>query len=341
MTVDAHWNLVPCLVPCSATPFVEARHGYTVNQGTTTVTFSSSVKPSAEFAGSASFSGVTSAPTGTNGTMLRIPSTDDFTLGAGDFTIECWVTTNGAQPPADSGLDEMIPHVLIERAHGSGGNAGDWSLQLDTYRIKRPSLPDIFQYKFGFYCVEYSASAMMMEGSDVATGAIGWVHIAVTRNGNEWTLWRAGLPDARVIATPTMVSPSPGADIRLGNSVADTSNLGNAQSFGRSLDGYITAARITKGYCRYSRSFASCFTAMNAPPGLPLPETEDAGDYSGATYTGATGAQGANATGEPQQGPDGDISGGVAVALPAVLPRYDQQNEQQTRRLIEAASRRA
>lgn len=338
MSGDVHWNMVPLLVPCSASPFVEARHAYTVNQGSTTVTFSSSVKPSASFAGSASFSGVTSAPTGSAGTQLRVGSTDDFTLGSGDFTIECWATANTLAPPADSGLDEMIPHVLVERAHGSGGNAGDWSLQVDTYRIQ--GTPDQFRYKFGFYCVEYSASAMMLEGSDIAAGFFDWLHIAVTRNGNEWVLWRQGIPDARVLATPTMVSPSPGADIRVGNSVADTSNLGNAQSFGRSFDGYITGVRLTKGYCRYGRSFQRCFVDMNAPPGLPFPEAIDSGDYSGPTFAGDTGPAGTNAVGEPLQGPAGSGGGGVAVALPPPTPQYDVHNETQTRRLIEAASRR-
>lgn len=340
MTVDTHWNMVPLLVPCSASPFVEARHAYTVSQGDTTVTFDSGVKPSADFAGSAYFSGVTSAATGNLGTQLRLGSTDDFTLGNGDFTIEAWISSDSAVAPVDTGVNEMVPHTIVERGSGSGGSAGNWSLQINSYRVQ--GAPDTFAYKLSFYCVEYAAGSVMLEGADLTTGTFGWVHVAVTRNGDEWTLWRAGMPDNRVTSSVTIVTPSPGADIRIGNSIADTSNLGNAQpTTGRSFNGYIAGVRITKGYCRYGRSFEQAFVDMNAAPGLPFPETEDTGDYTGSTFTGPRGAQGANATGEPQQGPDGEGGAGIPLTLPAPALRYDQQNEDQCRRLIEAASRRA
>src|SRR3990167_10885722 len=274
MSTDWVWNNVPLLVPCSASPFVEARHGYTVSQGDTKVTFESSVKQGAAWAGSAYFSGVTSAATGNLGTQLRVGSTDDFTLGSGDFTIECWATADSLQPPADTGVNEFVPHTLIERGSASGGAAGNWSLQYNAIRTQ--GAPDVITYSVGFYCVEYAAGALMLEAT--VGGGLGWRHWAVTRNGDEWTLWLNGVPMDRQISTVTIVSPSPGADIRIGNSIADTSNLGNAQSFGRSFEGYIADVRITKGYCRYGRSFEQCFVDMDAPPGAPLPDTEDTGD---------------------------------------------------------------
>lgn len=343
MSLDRYWNNVPLLVPGSASPFVEARHGYTVTQGTTTVTFDSGVKPGAAWAGSAYFSGVTSGATGNDGTQLRLASSDDFTLGTGDFTIEAWIASDSAQPPADSGANELIPHTIIAREDTIGGSAGNWSLQLTTYRTKVPPDPDEISVTLAFYCVDHAAGSFLLESGTLPLGGtFDFTHVAVTRNGNEFQLWIAGEPNDRAISTPTIVSAS--AAIRIGNSISEKSNLGITQTFGRSFDGYIADVRITKGYARYTRTFTPAFDALQfAPPNGPLPDEDDTGDYTSSgvasTYQGATGAAGVGPDGPPEDGEEGG-GVGISISLPDPTPQYDQRNETETRRIIQDALRR-
>lgn len=352
MTLDPYWNQVPLLVPCATDPFVESRHAYTVTQGTVDVELSTSVKPGAAWVGSADFVTNTttrSGATGNDGTQLRLASTDDFTLGSGDFTIECWASTSNAAMPQDDYGDSthFTPHALIERSNGTA--QGSWAIQFLTYRVENPPGPDKPYYYISFYCGDYAPSTAMMRvdtgsGTDNAV-PIGWHHYAVTRNGNEWTLWMDGVPLERVIATTTILSPSgAGADIRIGNSILETDSGGNAQngvgSYGRAHHGYIADVRVTKGYCRYGRSFEPCFVDMDAAPGAPLPTSEDTGDYSSESYRGATGATGAAASGEPLEGEPGEGRVSLNIALPSPTPQYDQQNESETRRTIMDALRR-
>lgn len=348
MTLDRFWNNVVLLVPLSAEPFTEDRHGYTVNQGTTDVEMTDpEVTYIFDNVPVAVFLGETSAASGNNGTQLRIGSTDDFTLGSGDFTIEAWCSYAGGAPPDDTSIgveapDEYTPYPIIERSNGTA--TGAWSLEFYSNRnhLDAPAEDEITQY-ITFYCGDYAASSAMMSfQQDVDDPFSQWHHYAVTRNGNEWTLWMQGVPVDRQIATTTIATPSgAGADIRIGNSILDTSSSGFSQTDGRGFPGWIGQVRITKGYARYTRSFEPAFIDLNAPPGAALPSGNDEGDYSGSTYRGATGAQGNPATGEPEPGEPGQGKVSLSVVLPDPPAQYDVRDQNETRRVIMDAMRQA
>src|SRR3990167_6922853 len=217
-TLDPHWNTVPLLVMCQTDPFVDERHGYTVTEGGSGVTLDTGVKPFASVTGSAYFSGVSSQPTGNAGTQLRVGSTDDFTLGTGDFTIEAWAAYTTAPMPADIGVDEFVPYPIIERSNGTAG--GSWALQLLVERVQAPPDPDYTKYHISFYAGDYHATNAMLQAiiGTAPYGVLpsGWHHYAVTRNGNEFTLWVDGIPYDREVSTVDIASPGgAGADIRI------------------------------------------------------------------------------------------------------------------------------
>lgn len=95
-----------------------------------------------------------------------------------------------------------------------------------------------------------------------------WYHIAVSRSG---TTTRAFI-DGVLLATATMSTNHPAADVRIGGFGAGSSAL-------QTLDGYIDEVRVTKGLARYTANFA--------PPAAPFPD--GIGQVSGAV-TDSSGA---------------------------------------------------
>lgn len=336
---DVLWNAVSVLLPLSSLGVKESRHNLTVYETSSGLTADNYQTLFGLNTLHIAYSDSrTSAPTGRedNGTMLRVATSWDFDLGTGDFTIEAWFFgDSGMDMPNDSGVDEYLPHTIWERANT--GNPGNLSLHLSVYRIQDPPYPDKRFEKLEFFCGDYSTSLPMLSYQKPAGANISgqWYHAAITRNGNQWTMWLAGVPVSTATAT-TAISSILG-DMRVANSIFDTSNLGYGQPKGRAWAGNIAQVRVTKGFARYTVDFSA---EISGGKFTAWPLAGNDGDY---TTVGTTGPKGADATGDAIPGPPGEAGepggGGALLAPPPPGRAYDQANENQWRRAVEAAFR--
>ena len=91
-----------------------------------------------------------------------------------------------------------------------------------------------------------------------ATGLVSagnWYHIALTRNGNLFTIWLDGVSVATLTSAGTLDNNS-GAPLRIGRSQSSSED---------DYSGYMDEFRLTKGVCRYTSTFT--------PPSAPFPDS--------------------------------------------------------------------
>lgn len=144
-------------------------------------------------------------------------STDLYTFGTGDFTIEFWLylnTTSGTQIVYDcrpTGTNGAQPIVFVD--------AGVVKFQhTNTVRITGPSL---------------------------TTGA--WYHVAVARSGTNTKMFVNGAQGGSTYSSDTTSYTNSAGRPIIGIDAANTSI--------NPLNGYIDDLRITKGYARYTNPF--------------------------------------------------------------------------------------
>jgi len=169
-----------------------------------------------------------------SGDYLTIPSDPIFEFGSGDFTIEGWI--NSVSPTA--ALDDFIVcnnypswysySWALSRSIGNGG-------------------------RLSFY-----AYGVGLE--DSSSLPAGWSHVAVTREGSNFKLFKNGV----IVATAT--SSASITDGTTNGIVVGTSLDGTGVSFNGNMDDL----RITKGVARYTANFAVP-TETFASPDLYIP----------------------------------------------------------------------
>lgn len=79
-----------------------------------------------------------------------------------------------------------------------------------------------------------------------ATGAVSfgvWTHVALTRNGPNWTIWVGGSPAATLTSTGSLLYQT---TARIGRSASSDENP---------YSGWIDELRVTKNVCRYTGPF--------------------------------------------------------------------------------------
>ena len=156
-----------------------------------------------------------------NGTsdFLRIPNTQAFNFGSGNFTIEFWafVTSMASEGCVFHNVDADPNGVLVSVNAVTGkwrfyaGAGGSWFVTLDS-------------------------SVLITAGT--------WNHVACTRNGSTWTLWLNGVNTASATSSSNPSMDSNPAII--GRFTSSTANYFN---------GYLDDFRITTGVCRYFTTF--------------------------------------------------------------------------------------
>ena len=163
---------------------------------------------------------------GTNNSYAAIQNSIEFDLASQEFTIDVWM-------------------YFIES--GSAGSAvfGRWGTGPSTNTdFLLAILGGKLVFLAGWTGVELNAPGALPVGA--------WVHVAVTRSGNVWTLWQDGV--AVATKTSALVIPySPLQSLRL-------SRWDDQASF---FKGYIDDLRVTKGVARYTANFT--------PPIGPFP----------------------------------------------------------------------
>ena len=187
---------------------------------------------------------------GTNYSYAAIQNSIEFDLAHQDFTIDAWVYFIASGPSG----------AAIFGRWGIGPSTNtDFVLAIEGGKL-------VF--------IAGGTGGVALDATGALPGGA-WVHVAVTRSGNVWTLWQGGV--AVAAQTSAFAIPySPLRSLRI-------SCWDDPLSFFR---GYIDDLRITKGVARYTANFT--------PPTEPFPNTGAAYALSG-TVTGSTGSPAARA----------------------------------------------
>jgi hypothetical protein len=157
-----------------------------------------------------------------SGDYLVLPDDQNsFNFGTSDFTLECWIYPTGT----------ITGNLFSQRGSGMS-----W-----RYRIE-------FQGIDFFYGNGLDGST---PNSSVPLNT--WSHVALTRNGNTFTIWVNGQSSATNTITASMNYAIP----RIGTSIIYPNEA---------FKGYIDDFRITKGVARYTSNFT--------PPTAQLPGGE-------------------------------------------------------------------
>ena len=156
-----------------------------------------------------------------NSDVLTIPYNSDFVFGTGDFTIEWYeyrTSDTGFQATFNIGYNQYTG-MQIQRYNGGGGYNLYWSNSSNNPVgiLAEPSAPPLNT----------------------------WVHYAVVRSGNNFTLYR----DGTSVSTGT-------STVSFGTSNSFPLYIGGAQTAGSHwFPGYLDEIRITKGVARYTSNF--------------------------------------------------------------------------------------
>jgi len=161
----------------------------------------------------------------------KIPNSQNFNFGSGNFTVEGWVYCTYTTPRQD----------IFTTPTTSGGYCG---------------------LSFGIYNGNFELTMSWTGSWDILFATAGsvsantWYHFAIVRNGGTVTVYINGTSTY----TNTGLSTS---SLVFGTDVATISYGRANQSDARYLYGYIDDFRITKGYARYTTTFT--------PPNQALP----------------------------------------------------------------------
>ena len=154
---------------------------------------------------------------------LNIPYKDDFNLGARDFAMEGWVY-----------LSEYTSNTTYYIIHGYQDEENFWSLAVSN------------STGYGLYFV-YSVGStnivLLQENAPSAWSVNTWYHVAITRSGNTWNLFKNGLRVSSASYSGTI------SDYGISLIIGKKGN--NVNYFKGNMDGI----RLTKGIARETSSF--------------------------------------------------------------------------------------
>jgi hypothetical protein len=162
-----------------------------------------------------------------DGTTDYLSSADSaaWHFADGDFTLECWVKTNGT--PSEN-------KIVIGQRAGDGSTDKSWVWYISpTLKLNLDFSTD--------------GSAVTTTTSTSSISASTWTHIAVVRSGSTGYFFIGGALDATTISF---------GSASLYNSTAAL-GIGGRLDGGRSLDGWLDDVRITKGVARYTAAFTA------------------------------------------------------------------------------------
>ena len=191
------------------------------------------------------------------GDYLSVSNNNDFNLGTGDFTIDCWVQSSDFVPGADAG-------VII---HLQDSGSSDFRLAMGS--AGRAVVGQDYGMSWGYNNGgSWSTTAY---GSDLADGA--WHHVACSRQGSYFYLFQDGV----LVSTTTNWA---GLNIT-GNATCEIGRRSTGQDY---FEGYIDEIRVSKGIARWTSTFALETSAYAADEYTALLLHMDGSD-SGTTFT--------------------------------------------------------
>ena len=157
-----------------------------------------------------------------NGDYISTPHHADFNLGSGDFTIDFWVKST-----------QTTQYATLVCKTPASFSTGMWSLM-----TSRTSAGDV-----AFFANEYSSGSPLLLTAGSLFNTDSWVHVALVRYGNVWTLYIGGT-SAATRTTETTISDLSAAIY-----------AGADQHYGRNFNGWIDEVRISKGIARWTENF--------------------------------------------------------------------------------------
>jgi len=164
-----------------------------------------------------------------NGDYLMVPAEDSFELGSGDYTIECWVNISAAA---------SVGGIFSKGTPGTTANS--WGVEFNTTN----------NY-VSWYVHSASSSTYIITGSqNIKTS--NWIHIAVTRSGNDTKMFVDGVQDGSTYTGAYTIAE--GGNLYLGGGAYAPTT--------RTITGYISDFRITKGLARYTANFTPPTAAL-------------------------------------------------------------------------------
>jgi hypothetical protein len=156
-----------------------------------------------------------------------------FSLGTGDFTFEAWVF-----PTAYGGSGTFI--ACQNQSNGSAG------LSFGLYLTSAGLTGLLVGPSSGGYAVNITGTTVPLNA---------WTHVAVTRSGNNFTVWKNGVSDTTATSTVTISQDSSSGNL-------GGWNIGASPVTAQNITGYISDARLVKGTAVYTTAFT--------PPTAPL-----------------------------------------------------------------------
>lgn len=165
------------------------------------------------------------------GDYLKIPNSQNFNFGSGNFTVEGWVYCTNTSPRQD---------IFTTPADGSGFNGLSFGIYNGNFEL-------IMCWSTGSWQILFQTAGSITANT--------WYHFAVVRNSGTLTVYINGS------STYTNSGLSTGSLV-FGTDPATISYGRVNQSDAKYLYGYIDDFRITKGYARYTSNFTAPTSAL-------------------------------------------------------------------------------
>jgi len=164
-----------------------------------------------------------------NSSYLSIADNNDFDLGTGDFTIECWVKVGNVS--ATSGTIFMI---------GNEANTSSLGINIDNSQ-------SVAAY------VDQGAQGMIFPDGTLAKGQ--WRHLALTKSSNVVRMFVDGTSSGSSYTQTNSIGGGSNGNLTIGASDEN----GTKRSF---FDGEISNFRIIKGTALYTSSFKPTYEPL-------------------------------------------------------------------------------
>ena len=216
--------------------------------------------------------------TGIGGTDLSVADSADFTMGSGEWTMECFAYL---QTPESGQYESLVQKYATSNSDSS------WFWSVYTYTTGYGTQ--------NFYFYDDGATSHSFTGATTKIALNQWHHLAVVRDSNTIRTYINGVQDGTISLGGSITMNDTTCDLTIG---ADSAN-------NYAMAGMISNARVIKGTCLYpdGKSFT--------PPGAPLTNvtntkllccqsptsaTEAAVAPPNEPFSGAGGAQGRGTT---------------------------------------------
>jgi len=198
---------------------------------------------------------------------LSIPNSyvgQAFGIGSNNFTLECWVYLNSASAAS----------CIISQDNG-GGSTPKWAFGFNVLTANN----------FSLHRNQTSGTQANINWSYTPTASV-WTHIAVVRNGNNWTFYSNGVSQGTFVDSNSL---------SLAGGLTSAATIGELSEGAWYFNGYMQDLRITLNVARYTQNFVPP-TAMLTLPQYVQQQTDPYARYVTALIPGGGATSSTTAT---------------------------------------------